>query len=438
MMIAKFIFAVLRLLKRGATSLPGKIALKIKPDILNTLSENVKIICVTGTNGKTTTCALLEHYFKERGISYFINKGGANMISGVATAFIVNSTIFGRCKKEYAILECDENSLPLISSYLDAQIIVVTNIFNDQLDRYGDIMHVYNQIKKAIINTPKATLVLNGDCPLTYSLSRCCNNLVYTFGTNLDGCNIYAENYYCPICSKKLNYSSKAFAQLGNYSCGNCDFKRPKLDFVITDLIKSDENGSEFLYFLNRKMYQTRISLGGVYNLYNYACASLTLLLLGESNLKILSDFGGTFGRLETFCCGNKSIKIMLIKNSVGFNGCVDYAAKLSGNYNYVFALNDNSADGVDVSWIWGVNLDDRLTNINKCYTIGKRTFDMSVRLKYASIRVDEMIENENYQRLMEIIDNSSNDFVIFATYTAMMKMRHLFTQKYGGKEFWS
>lgn len=437
--IAKFVFRILRLLGKGATSLPGKIALKIKPNILNRLSRNVKIICVTGTNGKTTTCALLEHYFKENNLSYFVNKSGANMISGVASAFIENSSVFGNCRKEYAILECDENSLPLISRYLDAEIVVVTNIFRDQLDRYGEVTHIFNQIKKSILNMPNASLVLNGDCPLTYSLSKYCNNPIFTFGTNLntneDNIN---DNLYCPICSNKLRYKTNSFAQLGNYYCTNCKYSRPKLDFVITDLIRADENGSAFLYFLNRKMYQARISLGGIYNLYNYCAASLTLLLLGQQKLSVLSSFNGSFGRMESFKAGNKSIRLMLVKNPVGFSQCVEFASKLNGKYNYVFSLNDNSADGTDVSWIWNTSFDNLLNNANNIYTIGTRAYDMAIRLKYESMDISGIINGENYQDLLALIEKISGDFVVFATYTSMMKMRHLFIEKFGGKEFWN
>ena len=175
-LISKLIAKALNLLNFGATTLPGRVALRLKIDILNRLSKGVKIICVTGTNGKTTTCALLEYALNKKGLSYFINKSGANMLSGVATAFIMNCNLLGKCKREYAILECDENSFPEISRYLDASIVGVTNIFRDQLDRYGELDSALNSIISAVGNLPKADIVLNADCPLTYSISKHCEN----------------------------------------------------------------------------------------------------------------------------------------------------------------------------------------------------------------------------------------------------------------------
>ncbi|MDO4363910.1 MAG: Mur ligase family protein, partial [Clostridia bacterium] len=161
LLISKILIKILNIIGKGATSLPGKIALKLKPGILFRLSKGVYCICVTGTNGKTTTCALIEHGLKTNNVPYFINKSGANMISGVTTAFIKNSNIFGKPKCRYAVLECDENSLPIITNSINTKIIVVTNIFRDQLDRYAEVNTTFDKIKQGILNSPNATVVLN-------------------------------------------------------------------------------------------------------------------------------------------------------------------------------------------------------------------------------------------------------------------------------------
>ncbi|MBR2277817.1 MAG: DUF1727 domain-containing protein, partial [Eubacterium sp.] len=131
---ARLVSGVLRLFNKGATTLPGRVALYIKYDILTRLSQGVHIICVTGTNGKTTTCAMIENALTSSGYSAFLNKSGANMLTGVTTAFLQNSSLFGKCRKDFAVLECDEKSLPAISRYIDADVLAVTNIFRDQLD----------------------------------------------------------------------------------------------------------------------------------------------------------------------------------------------------------------------------------------------------------------------------------------------------------------
>ena len=223
LLIAKTAAAVLNLLGRGATSLPGRIAVSLKQNILSVLSRGVHIICVTGTNGKTTTCALIEQGLKSNGKSYFVNRGGANMIGGVVSAFIANSTVFGKCKKDFAVLECDENSFPIIARYIDADCVAITNIFRDQLDRYGEVSTTLSKILTAVEMMPNATLCLNADCPLTYSLSLHCKNKMVTYGVNADlKNNTIVDSRTCPKCGNALEYRSVAYSRLGDYVCRSC------------------------------------------------------------------------------------------------------------------------------------------------------------------------------------------------------------------------
>lgn len=432
--IAKAVFFVLRLLGRGATTLPGKIALALKYNILTSLSKGVKIICVTGTNGKTTTCALLEQGLISAKKTYFINKGGANMLSGVATAFVVNSSLLGKCKKEYAVLECDENSLPLISRYLDAEILVVTNLFRDQLDRYGEVTNTFNKISQSIENMPGATLILNGDCPLTYSLKDSCQNTVYTFGINAGFNNtVQSDSRFCPKCSCTLEYNFSVFAQLGDFFCRNCGYKRSQPDFLVSDIIELTDQGSSFI--MNNK--PVNISLGGVYNIYNYIAAAGTLSVLKIENYGAIGNYDGAFGRLERFENGDSTITLMLVKNPVGLSNCVKYISKFNRPFDLAFALNDNEADGRDVSWIWDGDFAPLSAKNMQAYTLGKRAYDAALRLKYSGIGVTGVFHGENYAAFAEFLQSRQRDFVILSTYTSMMRMRPYLIQRFGGKEFW-
>lgn len=432
--ISKLVAFFLHLLGHGATTLPGRIALKLKYNILNRLSKNVHIICVTGTNGKTTTCALLSHALESLGYSYFVNKGGANMLSGVASAFILNSNIFGNCKTDYAILECDENSLPLISRYLDADVLVVTNIFRDQLDRYGEVTITLDKIKQGIDNMPSCLLLLNGDCPLTFSLSLTCNNDYLTFGINADFNDYSAsDNRFCPRCSEALSYSTRIMAQLGDFYCSGCGYHRVTPSFVVNDIIDLTDDGSCFV--IDDEL--TTISLGGIYNIYNYIAAYSALKAMGINAKNELSNFNGAFGRMEKFKFNGKSVLLLLVKNPVGLSNCVKYCANLKGSYDFAFALNDKPADGCDVSWIWDSSFLPLLMRINSAYTVGTRSLDMAVRLKHDGIIPTKIINGENYLELIKIIKNSDRDFIVLSTYTSMMKMRHDFIDSFGGREFW-
>lgn len=432
--IAKLVASVLRIFGKGATTLPGRVALSIKYNILNKLSNGVKIICVTGTNGKTTTCALIEQGIKASEKSYFINKSGANMITGVATSFIMNSNIFGKCKKEYAILECDENSFPIISRYLDAEIVVVTNIFRDQLDRYGEIEITQSKIIEAIKNMPNSKIILNADCPITYYISRLVENEIITFGINAKvNISAISDVNYCPKCNSSLSYQNRIYAQLGEFYCSSCGYSRAKPDYLVSEIIEINENGSSFV--VDDKFVS--INLGGIYNIYNYLSAYSTLNKLGINDLSLLNEYNGSFGRMEHFNFDDKEILMLLVKNPVGFSNCLSFVQKLKGDYIYTFALNDNDADGTDVSWIWDVNFKSVVLKASSVITIGTREYDMALRLKYDDVRTDKIINDENYLELITYLKNSNQNAVIFSSYTAMMNMRPYFIKEFGGNEFW-
>lgn len=417
-LVAKLVLALLRMLNRGATTLPGRIALKINPNILSFLSKGVKVICVTGTNGKTTTCALISSVLKSNDISYFTNKSGANMLTGVVTAFIENSSLFGRCKSEYAILECDENSLPIIADYLNANIVAVTNIFRDQLDRYGEVDYTLNQISLAISKLNSPTLVLNADCPLTMTLQND-NTITYGISSKTE-IKSMSDIRYCPYCDTELSYNSVVYAHLGDYYCPKCGYHRHSPNYDMKNL--SDDN--------------IRVALKGTYNLYNILSAYSVCRTMGIDKLDSLSSFYGSFGRTEMFKHKDITILLLLVKNPVGYANCIDLV-KLKGKiFNIAFALNDNSADGTDVSWIWDVDFSPISSLISDSYTLGTRSYDMALRLKYNDIFA-KPLSGESYNDLVSIIKSSNQDFVIFSTYTSMMSLRHYLVDEFGGEEFW-
>ncbi len=428
----------LRLLGRGATTLPGRVALFFKYDILSRLAKRARVICVTGTNGKTTTCALIEHALRAQGKSYFINKSGANMLTGVTAAFLQNCTLTGRCKKDFAILECDENSLPLIARYLDAEVVAVTNLFRDQLDRYGEVTHTLRAIGRSIEILPDAALVLNADCPLTLSLSRCGNRTV-TFGV-ADDCaktDALTDGRYCPFCAAELEYTSRVLGHLGQYRCPACRFERVHPDFEAAQIDEEGEAGMNFTLRQGQNARPFHTALGGIYNVYNILCAAAVLYTLGLESAALLGDFTGAFGRTERFFDGEREILLLLVKNPVGLSSCAEYVSHLADVACVVLALNDNAADGRDVSWIWDSNLDALVKMNVQFYTCGTRAADMALRLKYNGITVCEACDGDamaGYARLLEMTGGKT---VILANYTAMMKIRRLLRKYYGGKEFW-
>ena len=173
---------MIRLLGRGGTAMPGKIALRICPGVLGPLSKGVRTILITGTNGKTTSARMIEQAFIDGKRSYLSNKSGANLISGITAEFAMNSTLTGKCKKEFAVIECDEAASKTVLKYLKPEVIVATNVFRDQLDRYGEVTHTVENIRKGILGAPEAIVCLNADCSLTASLAEGIPNRVVWYG----------------------------------------------------------------------------------------------------------------------------------------------------------------------------------------------------------------------------------------------------------------
>ena len=143
----------LRLLGRGGTDFPGKIALKICPKLLETLAKNVTTIIVTGTNGKTTTARMIEQALADSGISYFANKSGANLLSGITAEYAMHASLSGKMNYTHAVIECDEGAFKLVGPRVDAKAVLVTNVFRDQLDRYGEVTGTLNSILMGIYTT---------------------------------------------------------------------------------------------------------------------------------------------------------------------------------------------------------------------------------------------------------------------------------------------
>ncbi len=438
LIFAKLTAFLLRLLHRGGTTLPGKVALKICPHILARLSKGVTAVCVTGTNGKTTVCALLSHALAQEGASFFTNSSGANMMTGVVTAFLQHSTLTGKCRRQIAILECDENSLPHITAQLHADMIAVTNLFRDQLDRYGEIAHTLAAIKKGIANAPHATLVLNADCPLTYSIGDSFDNRVVTFGIQ-DNSAVSAaisDNRRCPHCGAALRYRSRIYAQLGDFYCPACDFCHCHADYTAQDIAVSALS-TGFLLTTPHGTTLCTTALGGIYNVYNFATAAAVLGVLGKEDTRALCTFSGAFGRMERFQNGTQTILLLLVKNPVGLTGCIRTICRVKGTLGMCFALNDNEADGCDVSWIWDCDFTPIAVKNPPVYTAGTRASDMALRLQYDGIDTAEIITDEDYDRLLDIIAATETDFAVFASYTAMMHLRRRLISQFGGREFW-
>ena len=426
--ITKFLVLFGRLAGKKGSSTPGKFALKICPDILKNLSKQVKneIIVVCGTNGKTTTNNILNSLVKSSKAVTVCNNVGANMLPGVVTAFVANCDIFGRFAAEYACIEVDEISTVRVFEHIIPDYIVITNLFRDQLDRYGEIDITLEYLKKAVAMCPEVELILNADDPLVTAFGKSTGKKCTYFGVGEDvgiALNETKEGRFCMFCGEELSYEYYHYSQLGKYECKNCGFCRPEASFEARNL--SLDNGIDF------DLGEKRISVKyrGFYNIYNilaaYAAASLCGINLENVN-NVLSDYKPQIGRMEEFKIGGKQVIFNLSKNPAGFNQAISTVMSDKRKKNIVTVINDNAQDGKDISWIWDVDF-ERFKNVNgnKFYASGIRHNDLAVRFKYAEIENSEDVGDVKSAIVKGLAEDCEVLYVL-VNYTALFSTENI------------
>lgn len=402
---------------------PGHIVLKLKKDyIKNVLSNSsTNTILIVGTNGKTTTSRILSTVLEKNGKKVFQNNSGANLINGIASTILLNTSLQNKLTADYGVFEVDENNLPLVLKELTPKMIIVLNLFRDQLDRYGELDTIAKKWHAAFKNLPPTTtLVLNSDDPLVAYLAKDVSANVLYFGLDhtkkeQKSLEHAADSIYCPQCSAKLVYSKIFYSHLGIWKCPNCHVKRP-------------------LPRLTESFYP----LPGVYNEYNTLAAALTAKQLDVKDEIIevaLHKVTPAFGRQEKIYKDGKYIQLFLSKNPTSFNESLRTVMEL-GAKTVLLVLNDQIPDGRDVSWIWDVDTEHFLEGFENILVSGDRTYDMALRISYSNPKTAEtekLIAEPNLsvaiQRSLAKISPNETLFIL-PTYSAMLGVRKLLTGK--------
>jgi lipid II isoglutaminyl synthase (glutamine-hydrolysing) len=412
--------------KGSGEAAPGLITLKIDPNYIKNRQKNIKSrIIISGTNGKTTTNNLIAEILKNNQQTYITNPRGSNLSRGVAA-----SLLSFKKNTDFSLWEADEAALIDIAQQTSPTHILLTNLFRDQLDRYGEIDTTLKKWIKLLQKLPKSTLILNADDPsLAFLGQQCKKHHIIYFGikdldkkycqSKLDCC---ADAIFCPHCHKQLIYNKIYFSHLGNYEC-NCGFTKPKLDFSISHISFSSQSST---FFINRqKIY---LGLEGLYNIYNAAAAfSLTSTFNFDSKkvTNTISEFKPVFGRQEIFEVNNKKLQIFLIKNPTGANQVLSTLKLVKQRQPVLIVINDNIADGRDVSWLWDVDFNKLKCFASHIIVSGQRAFDMGLRLKY-----DDFQNFEVEPDLEKAMTKFKNQIIkwgyILPTYTAMGKTRKI------------
>ena len=431
-------FVLKNFFKKG-TTLPGRLALKIDPHILKSLSKNTRTIIITGTNGKTTTASLVYHMFQNASYTTFSNEAGANMITGVTTSFIENYHLFNS-KEKIAVMEVDEANVPFVCQNITPEVVCITNLFRDQLDRYGEVYTTLEKILSGVRLHDSTTLVLNGDEPMLGSLKE--PNKKIFFGFNVSNNNEKIESNTdaknCINCKTPYRYKFITYNHLGNYECPNCGYRRPDLTYHVDEIKEMLPSHSTVVI----NGHEVNISQSGMYNIYNALCAYsiADVFHIDESIVeKTISKQESRFGRQEMVKLGDKEMMIFLVKNPAGFNQTIDTIALDNGEFTCIFLLNDNLADGTDISWIYDVHL-EKLASLNiRQYLIGGlRAYDMAIRLDVATKQRDILNVYEDYDSLTQAALNAPTKKIYATlTYTAMLSYRKYLQEKGYIKDYW-
>ena len=432
--VCKILIFAGKLAGKKGSSTPGNIALKICPSVLKKLSVQIKggIICTLGTNGKTTTNNMTDLLIRSSGKTTVCNNVGANMLFGVVTAFAAASTAFGKITAEYAVIEIDEASAKIVFRHLKPDYIILTNLFRDQLDRYGEIDITIDHIKKALDMAPDAVLILNADDPLCKYLGEICGNKVVTYGISesvLTPLNETKEGRFCQLCGEELHYRYYHYSQLGDYICPKCGFKRGIPDFEATEI----DCSSNVRFTLNGEM-RIKSSTYGFYNIYNLLAAAAAVKTAGieVNNLsEVFSSYKPQIARMEEFKFGDKTVILNLSKNPAGFNQALAAMENDKRRKSVVIAINDNAQDGYDISWLYDVDF-EMLKGMCENYAVsGKRMYDMSLRLFYADVCDNPEIGDEPVELAMKFLSDESEVIYLLVNYTVIFDAENKLKKKH-------
>lgn len=421
----RFIGKLVRLLSKMAgkkgTDLPGKVLRKINKNILSELGKNFdEIVFITGTNGKTTTSNLIGYTLKKNKIRIAHNSEGANMLDGIISTL----AIYSDKKTKVAIIEIDEGSIKKVMQYITPTKFVFNNFFRDQIDRFGEIDTLINTIGEQL-KDKNIQLILNSDDPFVMRLGEYGKNNIY-FGIDT---NVYkfnnvgiTESRFCPYCSTELSYDYIHYSQLGHYKCSCCNFRRKEVDYNVS---YADVNPVITMSVNNKKKFIT--SQLGDFNIYNIISAYATLATLGISDEQInlgLENYHSKNGRMQLIEFEKKNKVILnLAKNPAGMNASLNIANKINKDFNYLFVLNDNGADGFDISWIWDSEFElIKNQNVKNVICSGKRANELALRLKYIDTKANIFIEYGIKEAVEKLKSFNEQYSVVIPNYTALVE----------------
>jgi lipid II isoglutaminyl synthase (glutamine-hydrolysing) len=426
----------------GGTTLPGKLLWKLDPGAVDALAARLSsgIALVSATNGKTTTTAMAARILGA-GHRLAWNRAGANLLSGIASALV------SARRAEIGLFEVDEGALPEAIERTRPRVVTLSNLFRDQLDRYGELELVAERWRSAVATLPGATaLVVNADDPIVADLAEGRTG-VLRFGLEdprqaRPALQHAADSKYCVRCGAPYVYEAAYVGHLGDYRCPACGHARPPLDVAAREIELRGLTASRFKLVTPDGDAAVELALPGLYNVYNAVAAAALAVALGVPLATIrsgLESFSAAFGRFERIPAGGKRIVMLLVKNPAGANEVLR-TLETGIPPVLVLALNDAIADGRDVSWIWDVDFEPILPHVERVVVTGDRAAELGLRLVYGGLARDQLELVPSLERALDRgleLCEAGSELVVLPTYTAMLALRAILVERGLVRPYW-
>ncbi len=437
----------------GGTSLPGLIARRIDPNVLKSVvgASQARKIVITGSNGKTTTARMTAAMAVSNGKRVSHNRAGSNMLQGVTAVAVNFADVFGRLNSDVLLFEIDEGTMPLVMPEIQPDVVVITNIFRDQLDRYGELYSVARALDKTLEDLPEtATILLNGNDPQVANFGQKAKAKRLFFG--LESTEVgtpvpeqSADIIRCIHCQEDLVYEVAYMSHLGIYRCPNCGYTLPPLDIAATSIkLAPDGEGPTHVEMRTPQGNMTlEISLPGIHNVYNAAAAIGASLVAGFEKEQLpaaLVDIKPAFGRLEKIQAGDQTIYLSFVKNPTSFNLILRLIAQHPGKKHVLLAASHTIVDGEDFSWLWDIDVEAVAQGIADVVCSGNKPEELAMRLKYAEIPVDKISLVEDREAALDAALKNAGPggtLYILSSYTPTNELRRIMQKRGWVKHTW-
>ncbi len=427
----------------GGTTLPGKLLAAVDPGAVSKLAARLPqgSAVISATNGKTTTAAMVAEILAPT-VRLAHNRSGANLVSGIA------STLLSSNGAELGLFEVDEGAFPSVVERVRPRAVCLGNLFRDQLDRYGELELIADRWRRAVEHLdPDAWLIVNGDDPQVGDLDRPGGRRV-VFGLDdprqaRSSLQHAADSKFCLRCGTPYRYAAAYVGHLGDYRCPSCGHGRPTLDILARQVEPRGLAGTAFDLVLPPDTRRVELRLPGLYNVYNALAAAALARSLGATTEQIVSGlqgFSAAFGRFERIAINDRTLLMLLIKNPAGANEVVRTLLDAGAPSHLVIALNDEIADGRDVSWIWDVDFEPLVGGLERLVATGGRAAELALRFKYGGLDEGKI---EVVPELADGLDRGlaltprGGELTLLPTYTAMLGLRGIVAERGFVRPYW-